>query len=87
MVEGCDVENEVKRMGSDAGLNTTVEHGEVFIGSRDEAHRLYWEQFLYYTISRAFIDIPDIICIAISPDPQNIPPSTQKRGLPNASQC
>ena len=42
-------------------MNTTEENREVAIGSRHEAHRLYGKQLTYYTINRAFIDIPGII--------------------------
>jgi hypothetical protein len=40
---------------------TPQENEEVGIGRRHEAHRLYGKQFVYYTISRAFIDIPSIL--------------------------
>jgi hypothetical protein len=39
---------------------TPQENEEVDIGRRHEAHRLYGKQIVYYTISRAFIDIPGI---------------------------
>jgi hypothetical protein len=32
-------------------------NGKVVIGSRHEAHCLYGKQLMYYTISRAFIDV------------------------------
>ena len=43
------------------GRNTTKENEEVVIEIRREAQRLYEKQFMYYTISRAFIGIPSII--------------------------
>jgi len=36
------------------------ENEEVDIGRRHEAARLYGKQFIYYTISRTFIDIHGI---------------------------
>ena len=45
------------------GWNTTEENVEVVIGSRHEAHRFHGKQLMYYTINRAFIDIPGIIVL------------------------
>jgi hypothetical protein len=43
------------------------ENEEVDIGRRHEAARLYGKQFIYYTISRPFIDINGIIVSYSSP--------------------
>jgi hypothetical protein len=61
MVERSGVEGEARRMGSDAGRNTTTENREVDMGSRHEAQRIYRKQLMYYTISRAFIVISGIV--------------------------
>jgi len=42
-------------------VSDTWVYGKVVIGSRHEAHRIYGKQLI--TISRAFIDIPDIIVL------------------------
>jgi hypothetical protein len=47
--------------------NNTAENGEVVIESRHEAHGINGKQLMYYTISRAFINIPGIIVLYSSP--------------------
>jgi len=60
-VKGSGVQSEANEGGQMYGWNITDENGEVVIGSRHEAHRIYGKQLMYYTISRAFIGIPSII--------------------------
>jgi hypothetical protein len=47
------------------GWNTTEENEE--INMRHEEKCVYRTQLMYYTISRAFIGIPDIIVLYSSP--------------------
>ena len=62
-VKGSGVQSEANEGGQMHGWNITEENGELVIGSRHEAHRIYGKQLMYYTISRAFIDIPGIIVL------------------------
>ena len=62
-VEGSAVQSEANEGGQMHGWNITEESGEFFIRSRHETHRIYGKQLVYYTISRAFIDIPGIIVL------------------------
>jgi hypothetical protein len=60
-VEGSGFQIEANKGDQMRGWNATEENGEFVIGNRYEAHLLYRKQLMYYTISRAFIDIPGII--------------------------
>ena len=62
-VEGSGVQSEANEGDQIHGWNTTEENVEVIIGSRHKAHRFHGKQLMYYTINRAFIDIPGIIVL------------------------
>jgi hypothetical protein len=77
-----------RKRGSDAWVEYRRRSGEVVIGSRHEAHRIYRKQLMYYTITACSLtSLVSLYCTVFPPSFSKINPPNQNNNADSQYSC